>query len=125
MSSSRKRRVNVVLKIDQRSVDLMPYVKKNANKEVTAVSVEASVDCPIWVEDSDPALRAFLSQWTDNSALDDSDLEFIRVLEDLLDVLMDKRVFLFTELPEEAQAKLLNRQALRAKRRGALNLLED
>lgn len=77
----------------------MPYVKKNASKEVTAVSVEASVDCPIWVEDSDPALRAFLSQWTDNSALDDSDLEFIRVLEDLLDVLMDKGVFLFTELP--------------------------
>ena len=70
-------------------------------------------------------MRAFLSQWTNNSALDDSDLEFIRVLEDLLDVLMDKRVFLFTELPEEAQAKLLNRQALRAKRRGALNLLED
>ena len=103
----------------------MPYVKRNENKEVIAVSAEASDDCPIWVDDCDNGLRDFLSRWSKPSALEDSDLAFIRVLEDLVDVLMDKGVFLFTELPEEAQAKLLNRQALRAKRRGALNLLED
>lgn len=103
----------------------MPYVKRNASNDVVSVSTEASEECSDWVEDNDPALLGFLGQWADNSALDDSDLEFIRVLEDLLDVLMDKGVFLFTELPEEAQAKLLTRQALRAKRRGALDLLED
>lgn len=103
----------------------MPYVSKNKNNEVVAVSIEPSQECSIWVEDGDVELRSFLSQWNRNSALDDSDLEFIRVLEDLLDVLMDKGVFLFTELPDEAQAKLLQRQALRSKRRGALHLLED
>ena len=103
----------------------MPYVKRNASNEVVAVSTEASADCAHWVEDNDPALRFFINRWTDNSALDDSDLEFIRVLEDLLDVLMEKGVFLFTELPEEAQSKMLKRQSLRAKRQVGLDILDD
>ena len=42
-----------------------------------------------------------------------SDLAFIRVLEDLIDLLVDKGVLLFSELPAEAQQKLLTRQKLR------------
>ena len=36
-----------------------------------------------------------------------------RVIEDLIDVLIEKKVFMFTDLPEGAQQKLLERRGLR------------
>lgn len=53
--------------------------------------------------------------------LQQSDLDMIRVLEDLIEVLMSKGVISITDLPEAAQNKLLNR----AKARRALGGLED
>jgi len=44
-----------------------------------------------------------------------SDASMVRVLEDLIDLLIAKKVILFTELPPEAQAKIQNRKRLRAK----------
>ena len=44
-----------------------------------------------------------------------SDASMVRVLEDLVDLLIAKKVILFTELPAEAQAKIQNRKQLRAK----------
>ena len=46
-------------------------------------------------------------------ALKDSDSEIARVTEDLIHLLVQKNVILFTELPEEVQAKLLSRKQLR------------
>jgi hypothetical protein len=43
-----------------------------------------------------------------------SDASIVRVLEDLLDLLIAKKVILFTELPSEAQEKIQNRKRLRA-----------
>ena len=45
--------------------------------------------------------------------LNQSDIELIRVLDDLIDLLTDKHVFSFTDLPEAAQAKLLSRKNAR------------
>ncbi|MEQ1440584.1 hypothetical protein AAG565_14595 [Fontimonas sp. SYSU GA230001] len=42
-----------------------------------------------------------------------SDLALIRVIEDLVDVLIEKEVLRLTDLPESAQAKLLSRQRMR------------
>lgn len=39
---------------------------------------------------------------------------FIRVLEDLITVLLDKHIFLITDLPPAAQEKLLKRQKIRS-----------
>jgi BMFP domain-containing protein YqiC len=43
----------------------------------------------------------------------DSDLAFVRVLEDVIELLMDKGVITFMELPEAAQQKVIERQSLR------------
>lgn len=48
-------------------------------------------------------------------ALSASDKDVIRVLEDLVDVLIAKKLILFTELPHEAQNKLLARKQIRSK----------
>ena len=43
-----------------------------------------------------------------------SDLEFVRVLEDLIATLIEKRVILLTDLPVAAQRKLSDRLDLRS-----------
>ncbi|MCU7966302.1 MAG: hypothetical protein KZQ74_03755, partial [gamma proteobacterium symbiont of Bathyaustriella thionipta] len=52
------------------------------------------------------------SEYT-NHLLNQSDSDFIRVLEDLIDVLLDKHILLLTDLPEAAQQKLLKRKKIR------------
>lgn len=43
-----------------------------------------------------------------------SDASLVRVLEDLIDLLIAKKLILITELPSEAQEKILSRKRLRA-----------
>ncbi|NIE76733.1 tryptophan synthase subunit beta [Pantoea sp. Ap-967] len=57
--------------------------------------------------------------------LKQSDLDMIRVLEDLIDVLTTKGVLSITDLPAGAQAKLLNRSSARKALGGLSNLIED
>jgi hypothetical protein len=56
--------------------------------------------------------------------LAESDQALIRVVEDLVDTLIGKDLLRFTDLPEAAQAKLLERRNLR-RSVNALNLLDD
>ncbi|MFZ3183998.1 MAG: tryptophan synthase subunit beta [Pseudomonas sp.] len=57
--------------------------------------------------------------------LKDSDLELVRVLEDLVDVLVSRGVIRYTDLPEAARAKLHERAETRAKLEGLSGLLGD
>lgn len=59
------------------------------------------------------------------NALSQSDSEMARVLEDLVDVLITRGVIQFTDLPEAAQAKLLERRQNRVSLYQRLNLLPD
>jgi hypothetical protein len=43
-----------------------------------------------------------------------SDMGIIRIVEDLIDVLIRKNLILFTDLPEDAQAKIRERKRVRA-----------
>jgi len=54
-----------------------------------------------------------------------SDLSVVRVLEDLVDLLIDKKLILFTELPPEAQKKIRERQQLRTRIGGDDLMVED
>jgi hypothetical protein len=54
----------------------------------------------------------------------DSDADLLRILEDLINVLVDNSVILLTDFPEAVQRKLMNRQKVRDKLRGSLSLLE-
>ncbi|MFZ2391813.1 MAG: hypothetical protein WAW68_05145 [Rhodoferax sp.] len=56
-------------------------------------------------------------------ALSQTDTSLVRVLEDLIDVLITRGVIQFTDLPEAAQAKLLERRETRASLNNRLQLL--
>lgn len=64
-----------------------------------------------------PEVKAFLSRGEPEAAnkmfLSQSDSELSRILEDLVDVLVDRSQITFTELPEQAQKKLLERKRAR------------
>ncbi len=104
----------------------MPFVKRNAAGEIVAASQEPSGECTEAVDHHDPALRNFLAAIArEQSTLTQSDLDFVRVVEDLVELLVAKNYILFTDLPEKAQEKMRHRQALRGKMGTHLDLLGE
>ena len=59
------------------------------------------------------------------SRLADSDLEFVRVVEDVITALIEKRILLLTDLPPAAQQKISQRINLRSRLSSADSLLGD
>lgn len=104
----------------------MPFVKRNDEGEVIAVSGDPGPDFAEEVMDDDPLLAQFLQgMGGDAATLEASDLDLIRVLEDVVELLVDKGVILFTELPQDAQQKIMRRKHLRARVSNLSNLIDD
>lgn len=75
------------------------------------------------LELSHPEVRAFLEEAKDQ--LSSSDTETIRVIEDLVDLLIQKKLILLTDLPIAAQEKLSERQRMRSELNVLGNLMVD
>ncbi|WP_249931331.1 hypothetical protein [Ramlibacter sp. 2FC] len=74
----------------------------------------------------DPAVDHFLrGVASETNPLSLTDAGMGRVTEDLIDVLIDRGVIQFTDLPVAAQAKLLQRRQTRAQLAHRLKLLAD
>ncbi len=95
----------------------MAYVLKNDQGNIIASSPDIQPDTN-WVEiDNDaPEYTHFLEHSLENvSAFRESDIQLVRVLEDLITVLIDKDVIRFTDLPGPAQQRLNKRESMRKK----------
>lgn len=57
--------------------------------------------------------------------LSELDIDFIRVLEDLIDALISNGSLRLTDLPEQAIDKLNKRKSLRKRLSNSLDLIED
>ncbi len=96
----------------------MPFVRRDETGRIVAVFNEATETGLEPVDPGDPELHKFVSQGTDNDeaiqrTFQDADIAFIRVLEDLIEVLIKNGVIQFSDFPEGAQQKLNQRQSLR------------
>ena len=98
----------------------MLYVLKDENQQIIAVSERALADGWEAVDLEDESLHAFLQSnpAIGNKVMQAADADFIRVLEDVIDLLIDKQIIQFTELPNPVQTKLLNRRRYREEMRG-------
>jgi hypothetical protein len=97
----------------------MPYVMRNKDGAIVALSPQQVAGCDEELAADDDELTAFLSDLGNSaSSLGATDQGFIRVLEDLVDVLVDKGVISFSDLPEDAQGKITHRRHLRSALRG-------
>lgn len=65
--------------------------------------------------DHPEVLQFIHERWRQNE-LDALDRDFVRVIEDTIELLMAKGLILFTELPPKVQEKLLRRKEVREQR---------
>ncbi len=95
----------------------MLYAKVDQQGIIIDVSTEQSEDYNKLVAPNDPnverILEAKISNTEAQGMLTNSDSDMMRVLEDLIDLLTQKRLIQFTELPIAAQKKLLSRKWVR------------
>ncbi len=93
----------------------MPYAYRDQNGAILAVYEQPVEGCDEVAPD-DPALKAFILKNIPAAGGGDwvqSDLQLARVLEDLIEVLIDKKLIMFSDFPTGAQKKLLERRGLR------------
>ncbi len=111
----------------------MPYVQRDSQGKIAAVSATANDSVQEWIEEGSHDLNVFLLDMAlgkDGAdigtirALSESDLNMIRVVEDVVDLLIEKNLLRFTDLPAPAQDKLLKRRSLR-QTINPLNLMGD
>ncbi len=104
----------------------MPYVKRNESGEIIAISQQPADGFEDQVSPDSLELSTFLqTMGHSDSELSATDQDFVRVLEDVVELLIAKGVILFTDLPDSAQEKIMRRQKLRSERAGKLDLIGD
>ena len=117
----------------------MPYVARNKNGAIIAVFKAENECAREHVSPEDHELRLFLGQnsLADKArdrvigrsrlhqALQHSDADFVRVLDDLITVMLNKGMIVFTDLPLEARQKLMLRRRLRDKARDLAGLVGE
>jgi len=103
----------------------MHYVLRDAEGRICSLHrdpVEGSEPVPA----HHPEVQAFLSADEAQRSFASMDADLVRVLEDLIDVLIQRNVLRVTDLPVEAQQKLYNRKHARSHlRHHALSLFGD
>jgi hypothetical protein len=102
---------------------VMPYVLRNTNGKIIGLSEKREHEGDEELSLSHPDVTAFLE--AAKHQLSSSDTETIRVIEDLLDVLIEKKLLLLTDLPAAAQQKLSERQRMRSELNVLGNLMVD
>ena len=113
----------------------MPFAVRNNQGNIIALVNEAPQGHTEQVSLSDPEVMAFMTdgevpqgqpEADPEQALAKSDLEIVRVTEDIIQLLIHKNIILFTDLPNAVQSKLLNREKLRSSMQGMdNNFLDD
>ncbi|WP_178862499.1 hypothetical protein [Thiomicrorhabdus cannonii] len=95
----------------------MIFIRRNTEGEISEIDFSPG---PNLEEISlfDPQLKDFLkhsphSEELIKTVLDKLDLDMVRVIEDLIDVMINKELIRFTDLPQAVQNKLLFKKSIR------------
>ena len=95
----------------------MLYATRNTDGKITGITDTPSADAEA-IDQNHQDVKEFFSfhddDFTPDSFFDESDIAIARILDDLVDLLVRKNVIMFTELPSEAQKKLLSRRLVRS-----------
>ncbi|HTF96069.1 MAG TPA: hypothetical protein VL995_08060 [Cellvibrio sp.] len=102
------------------------YIQRNQRGEIISISKIGDAEFKEMIADDSPELLQFFqsSKSAEQLALEQTDQTMARVLEDVINLLVEQGIIRFTDLPDAAQQKLLTRRELRGKRQG-IDLLDD
>lgn len=106
----------------------MVYVERDQQQRLLRVSYEPFEGMSEVLAVESPELQDWLNAREEVKArldsLNSSDLELVRVLEDVVIVLVDRGVIQYTDLPEAARAKLDQRAIDRADLEGLTHVVD-
>lgn len=111
----------------------MPYIKRDHNNDIVSIRREKDNEHSEFLSPTSPDIIRFLSNSPSNenntaakATLSESDTDFARATEDLIQLLIRKNMILFTDLPPEVQAKMSGREKLRSNlHNGPYSFLDD
>lgn len=109
----------------------MPFVIRDSAGQIVALSEVALEDGAERMAADHPELVAFVARTCPEvmepaaASFVSSDLAFIRVMEDLIEVLIRKGVLALSDLPGSAQDKLMERRALRGWLAGMVGMVDE
>lgn len=107
----------------------MAYIRRDPQGNIISVKETADAEHRELLPLHSSELIDYLAQTTKREeakvALSTSDAELVRVLEDLINTLIDKKVILLTDLPFAAREKLTSREKIRGHLNSLENLLSD
>ena len=95
----------------------MIYIERNASGEINNIEFSPAENRQE-ISLHDPQLTEFIKN-SENSdvliqtVLNRMDLEMVRVIDDLIDIMIERNLILFTDLPEPVQNKLLFKRKMR------------
>jgi len=99
----------------------MPYIQRNEEGRISTLTMSGDAPCE-FLPVEHPEVLQFLSAPAGSNAGNTSDLEMllsdlklIRVIEDVIDLLIAKRIIIFSELPLPVQQKILLKKGKRDK----------
>ena len=105
----------------------MLYAKRDKNGNITSLQTKATAQVNEPVSTDNPEVLEFLNQHSESTdlkqILTESDIKLARVVEDLIELLVDKNIIMLTELPEAAQSKLTSRRRVRDAMQGEDQLM--
>lgn len=108
----------------------MPYVSRDASGLITGIFLRSQSNATEFLPNDHPDILYFfggaLPESFKNAALMDltqSDIDFIRVIEDLIDILINKNLLTFTDLPSKVREKIINRNDARGRLAGTNDLV--
>lgn len=110
----------------------MPYVKRDVTGLITAIYKEPTEGASELLPSDHPDLQNFFGGIVPQTGhdqttahLSETDASFIRVIEDVIDVLIDKNVIMFTDLPPVVREKIMQRKSTRERLFGQSNLIDQ
>lgn len=96
----------------------MPYIKRDSNGSIYSIAKKQDAKHTEFIAATSDELIIFLTQQPvieeAKQTLAESDKDIARITEDLIQLMINKNLILFTDLPDAVQQKLLSREKLRS-----------
>jgi len=95
----------------------MLYIERNAQGSIVALHRSANEKTTESTPADQQDIAIFLAEHSPENPSGEkfirTDIDLVRVLEDLIELLIEKKLIRLTDLPQAAQGKLLNRKQIR------------
>ncbi len=91
----------------------MLYVARDSEGRIREIYPVAMGDAKESLPADDPEVLQFIHQRWRRHELESLDRDFIRAIEDVIELLIAKNMIIFTDLPPKVQEKLLRRREVR------------